>query len=601
MRSSRPIPLACAPWLGLLALLAGCGGAPGALPPPAPSPFPEAAELERITRQPLPDAEPRQPPASVERWRLEGPFPADPDGPPPPDALGATLVMEAASSAAKAVPTASLHCVARELARFVATHQSAPSEDLQGFIANRCGSPVASLAMQWVSGEVGPDEAPPAVLERWAPGPADGLERTLAGLPPGSVFGGAFAEAEGRAVWLVVAQRVGNRLTGYTGLPDGGGMVAVRGRARRPYPMMEAVVTRGRFGYAACVPEIVEGDAFGFRCPVEPTDGRARIEVAGFPEGAVLGDRIVTVNAWPTGAPIDVWQPPPAVERRPVDDIAQVGPGFVEALNALRAEAGLPALLVDEGQSQVLGALGPYYWSAVDQHIERAVADRVVLGTMAGYRVTEAVERGHFAAARLWGPADAGLLLRTMLASPSRRRTLFAPGVRVLATGATSIGESVTGLVVGTYRTFDAGAFDVQAAGRAARTRLDAQRAAAQLGRLAPWPAAQARLDAIATTIGRDGVHPQRALDRALSAAAAASRQGVTGLYVETSDLDQIPLPEALRTANAPPVAVAAGFTRAGPHPWVRHVVLLVWPGQTTTAALGEAGRVARRGVTRGR
>lgn len=576
----------------LLALgVAGCGGAPR---PSAAvdSPFPDAAELERITRQPLPPAEPRDPPPPVELWRLAGPFPADPDGPPPADAPGAALVLGAATPEAKAAPTAALHCVARELARFVATHGAMPPDDLQGFVGSRCGAPPAGLAAQWIAGDVGPDETPAAVLARWAPGPAEGLA-ALVGGTPGGLFGGAYAAVDGKAVWLSAAQAAGARLEGYTGLPEADGAVMVRGRARRAFPLMEAVVARGRFGFAACLPELVPGDGFAFRCPVDAADGRARIEVVGFPEGAVLGDRVASVDAWPGGAPVDTWQPPPAVERRPVDDAGQIPEAFAAALNALRAEAGLGALAVDAQQSTALTGLGPYYWSAVDGRIDRGVADQVALGTLAGWQVQGVVQRGHFGAARLWGPRDAGLLLREMLASPSRRRTLFAPGVQALALGPSALGEAETGLLVGTYRRFDAAAFDAPAAGRAARTRLDAQRAVLELERLPAWDAVQARVDGIAAAIGAQSLAPEKALDRALSVAASVGQRGATGLYFETTDLDQVPLPEALRAAEAPPVAVSAGYVAGRGHPWVRHVVLVVWPGQTTTAGGPAPGPVA--------
>lgn len=585
---------ACATAAMTLLALTACGGraGPGGARPEV-NPFPAPAELERITRQPLPEAAEQPAPVAIDTWTLGGPFPADPAGAPPPDAPGAALVLDV-GAATKRVPTAGMHCAARELARFVATNDGAPSPGLQAFVGSRCGVPVTSLALRWISGEVGPAEADDAVLQRWAPGPLDGLREAISPMPPGSIFGAAFAREGERAAWMMVAQGPETRLEGYTGVPDADGRILVRGVARRGYPVMEAMITRGRFGYAPCVPDLIDGDRFGFACPVDPADTRARIEVLGVPEGAILGDIIVGLDAWPTGAPAETWSAPPGVDRRPVTDTAALAEAFTAALNALRTTNGLDPVALDAEQSRVVQALAPYYWSSLSGGGERGLADQVALGTMAGYRVQGRVERGLFAATRRWGAPDAGLMLRDMLASPGRRRTLFMPGIRVIALGTTELGPQQAGLMVGTYRTFDEAGFDAAEAGRAARTRLDALRAARGEGRLTPWPEVQARLDAVAATIGPQNLENQQALSKALDVAAGAVRVPLQGIIVEAHDLDTLTLPDGLTGDMALPVAISAGYTLRGPHPWIRRIVLIVMPATQTATAPGTPPALAR-------
>lgn len=577
---------------------AGCGGRNSAQNA-ALNPFPSPAALDRIRKQPPPPPPAPQAPAEVASWTLEGPFPTeDPDAPPPPNAPGAALVIDGSG---QAVPTAAMTCVARDLGRFVATHAALPVDDLRTFTASRCGAPVAALQMRWMTGDAGPDEDAAAILGRWAPDPGKMVAEFTAALPPGAVFGAALVRVEGRAVWMLAGQASTTQVEGYTGLPDAEGRVALRGRVQREFATIEALVTRGRFGFAPCAPlaDTAPG-AFAFDCPVDPADANARIDVLGVPPGAILGDRLVSLTAWPGGAPGDTWHAPADVGDQVVDDAAQIPPRVAETINRLRATAKLAPLTLDEPQSAELRGLAPYFWASTGGQLARGVADQVALGVLAGWQVSGLVRGGHFAAAECHGRADAGELVREMLASPFDRRALFDPDARRLAVGPSALEPARARLLLGTYRLFEA---DFDAAGAAARlrARLNTERVAAGLGPLMEWPAMDAMLGELTAQVSAGELTPDEAIERAVNKGARTFRGPVTGVVMQGGDIEGFEQPEHVRALAGGPVGMAVGHTKPPGHPWARYVVLIVWPGRMVTAdAAGEGAPSVRPGGASG-
>lgn len=580
---TRPIDATRRPavWLTSLALwcLAGCGGAP------ADRSFPTPAELAKITRQ-APPALPERPPAPrLESWALKGPFPDATDAPPPVDMIGAALLIAEADAAR---PTAAMTCVARALARFKAHHEGQVPDALKAFIGARCGASASGVQMQWIAGEVRADEQPAAVLARWGDGPGEMVDAVRGALGPRGVYGGGFALHEGRAVWMVVGRDAGQALDGFTGLPDAHGKVTLRGPRSDRYASLSALVTRGRFQFAACEPAPAPAGQYGFDCPVDRADETAVIEVVGVPRGAVLGDRFVSVTAWPSGAPVDVWRAPTGVQAASASGAEGVPAALIEQVNALRAESELPPVVLDAAQSSELAALAPHYWSARWRG-DRALADRVALGVLAGWKVEADVRQGHFAAASTDDRADLSALIRDMLSSPYQRRMLFDAHVRRLAVGAMLVGPGRLLALIGGYTIAD-DAVDPEAAVARVHERFGQLRAAKQQAPLERWAPIEREMGPLREAVRQGKTTPEQALNRALQAASRASRRPVTGYLMWVSDLDDVELPPPLAEGPSRSVAIVVERAKAPGHPWTQSVVLVIWARPTVADAAAAHG-----------
>jgi len=555
------------PLLATLTLI-GCGGARA-----IDRTFPTSAELAKIARQPAPvTPEPVVAPL-VDSWTLAGPFPDAPSGPAEVAGPGAELV----ASDARTATTAAMHCAARELARFYAQQGAGAPPALRSFVAARCGATGRGLTVSWLAGEAAADEDPAAVLGRWAPRPAAQVVALRGGLGPDAAIGGAFARHEGRAVWMVVGESSDGALDGFSGLPAAGALVYVRGLRDPRHVALEALVTHGRFRFASCEAMPAAAERYAFACPVEPYDAAATIEIIGVPEGQVLGDTIATLTAWPGGTPVDTWHSASDVRPQPVTDAETVPAALLTTVNRLRSEIGAQPLVLDASQSTELAGLAPHYWSAVWRD-DDALADRVALGVMAGWKVGTSVRQGRFAAAGTDDRSDIGVLLRDMLESPFQRRMLFDPATGRLAVGATLDDSGRLLALVGGYQVVDRQYFDGGRAAVAVRGYLDALRAREQRGRLSRWKTLEGEMALLAARVTAGTLAGDVALDRALNKAARAVRGPVEGRIVHVNDLEQLTLPQPLAGEESLPVAVAVALEQTPGHPWVRNVVLLVWP-----------------------
>lgn len=569
--------------LAALTLFA-CGGAP------VDRAFPTAGELRKIAKRPAPEIPTQTPVSMVDEWQLAGPFPDAPGGPPAAGAPGVELL----GASPVAAPSAAMTCTARELARFAARNPGLAPGALRSFVVARCGSTGSGLQMTWISGEVAPGEDAAAVLTRWAPGPSNQVAAMGQGLGQGGTIGGASAMHEGKAVWMVVGQTAGQRFDGFTGLPDADGRVLPRGARDPRHAQLSALVTQGRFRYGVCEPLQAPEGEYAFACPIDPADEMATIEAVGVPAQQVLGDTIASMTAWPSGAPVDVWRASSKVEPRPVNAAEQVPGAIVEGLNALRRASGVEPVVLDPAQSTELRGLAPHYWSAVWRD-DAALVDRIALGVMAGWRVGASVRQGNFAGSATDDRLDVGVLLRDMLDSPFHRRMLLDPATRRLAVGGFLPGDGRLAVVVGGYHVVDVETFDSAGAAVALRAHLDAQRARRNHAALEPWAAIESELRTLADAVSAGRITSEAVLDLAVQRASQLSRGPVAGRVIQVSALEQIELPPALAGADAVPVALAVGVERSPGHPWVRNVVLMVWPHDARAQAhLARLGPTAR-------
>ena len=275
---------------------------------------------------------------------------------------------------------------------------------------------------------------------------------------------GASAQAVcGLGVWKgenkeVVSILVGEPALKLSPVPfqsGGDGHVEIFGVYNQPSEWMVAQVTRGPLGSEACIriPAAVSG-TFGFRCPTNPGDATAVIEVGAASEGSVLGRVMARVLVSPDGsAPTQYDTPRFDLPATPGD----FSPSAVLAgINALRSKTGLAALLGAHEQDTVSANLFPHLLGNPDP----AVRNEAALGVIAGWQVEHTIRRGTFDTLYHHPDAPLARVLAAAVFFPSFRATTLSARTKVLSSAALSDPEtSARGLLTVSYDIFESGDF----------------------------------------------------------------------------------------------------------------------------------------------
>jgi hypothetical protein len=567
----------------LLAGLASCGGAPTGA-------FPSRGEIDTIAAAPLPSGgalDDRS--VDVPSWQLHG-APAEAievataNDPTP---WGAMLASAAGARPGLVVASQAMACVAREAAAFVAERGALPAQPLRRFIAARCGAVSTDVWLTSQSGAVPAAVQEAEIVRKWGPQVQSMVQEGLQG---GNRFAGVgYARVNDRTA-VVLATSPRRAHVERTSVVAANGMVVLRGELLAPAAHIEALVTRGRFGYAECM---LDPNAalprFGVACPVAADDPSAWIEIAAFPAGRVLGDSVVDVQVFSTGKPDGVYARVVPTVRVDIRDAGALTGALLERLNAVRRDAGLGLVRLSLAETRKAAALAPHYFAALGGHGDVTVADKIALGLQAGWDVEGVVREGHFATGRgeLQSPDD---LLDEACAGPFGRRALLDPEIQSVAIG-TVTGGSAVGAVISTYTLVDPRrAADSSAAVLARLARLRSAR------RLAA-PTAMPQLDGLAAKAServRAGQDPNEAMRWLLDNAAEQARGRRVHVWVsQASSVDRLDMPAEL--LRDPSVALAIGVAHHKPEgePWARLVVFFVTvdeQGPINTAAAG-AGR----------
>ena len=586
-------------WIALVAFAAGCGArapsgagvttAAASAPAARKSQFPSREKVTALgdgaPTPTLADADARV----VAAWTLTGPL--------PPIAGDALIVPEApiekklaalVDGGAGHAPTSghgvtsrahlisrAMQCTARELGQFFLLHGAMPPVRLERFIAGACGAPNDRVDARWLSGEVPPDATAHTLPESWQSSVDDIVAE---GFPAGPhAIGGWVGVVAGRAVVLVVSTSRAALVTPVGRRPASPGVVTVEGMVFTRFASLEALVTQGSHGYADCLlDEAVELPRFRALCPTVPDDREARIDIAGFEPGRVLGRQLLSIVVWPSGEPVNQYAPAraPVAATDPVDMTVALSSRILGAVNARRVAAGHVALTIASEQSAIAQSLvGPYFAAVLGQAPE-IEADQIALGLLAGWEVPEMVAEGRFTSTTFDHSDDVGALVSEMLERPSARRTLFDEAARFAAVGAIGTRDP-DGLaaVMTTYRPvrLDAAAADAE--------RVFARIAATRGGRTTRRSKAVEEGAAVLTDGLISGkLAPSAAIQKLLEAMSHSTHRAVQGWVWIGSDLDNLDLPQTVLADGELEVAVVVGYTRRPDHPWGLVVVLIAHP-----------------------
>ncbi len=580
----------------LAALLLGliCAAGPAAAAKvgeePAPPPKPEAAEprtspggfpsqeqIDQLRDAPPPghvlqlDARP------VDEWRLAGPFPERVGAIPYSDDTpwGQLLAEVVARRAGLVASTEAMHCVARELGRFLLAHRGRPTESLKRFIQGRCHATVADVAFGYVDGRVpeGFDEA--VLFSHWKGAIETTIERGVQGGPRS--VGIWFGHDGGQAVAVVAYGRREVRVEPFDPFAGKDHRVEIEGEALNPSVRVSALVNRGRFGVQRCQRrEGVEPPRFHFTCEVDPKDSVAAGALSITPPERLLSRAGLSLLLWPGKSTVDVYRAPRYAEPRTVADGSAVPADFVELLNRVRKEAGLGRVELDPVQSEAARELAPHFFAAMFDQAPGLTADLVVLGMIAGWGVDGVVESGHFSAAWVVRSNDLGRLLSNALEYPVSREALLAEGIDRVAVGSlldTTSGREALAAVFGTYSLFSSESHAETA--RRVYEQLDAARGKQGLGEARRLDELEGLFQRAASMVG-SGSEPADAMNMLLRESVDLLRAPVSGWVAEVRDLDQIDFPKEYLTSPTLRVGVAVTHKRRDGEPWGHYVVMLV-------------------------
>jgi hypothetical protein len=314
---------------------------------------------------------------------------------------------------------------------------------------------------------------------------------------------------------------------------------------------------------------------FAVRCPIDPSDDAATVELAAFAPRRIFGPVVVSAQLWPRGDPPPVFARPELVAslRGPVE--GDLRATLARLIDGVRRDAGLPPIALAERQSETAATLAPHFFAAAARRDEPAM-ETIVLGLRAGWQVPGAVRAGLFTSSRSDDLRDAGRLLSAALSRPSGRETLLHPEVRTLAIG-TLREEGGVGAVFSTYALIDPDRAAAEA--QAFVDRLDAERARRGLGRSEPYPALEARVAEIAVAIERGDTDPHQAVKTIMPREAKpdpALGFGTRYSWIGAGErIEGVQVPAELVEARALRIAVAVAHCRLEGSPWAQYCVVV--------------------------
>lgn len=539
--------------------------------------FPERARVTQVVEAgPPPALGPLLPRGElhVDRWEMQatpapGDAPYEPEGPFEP-----LLDAAAAQRGVSITRSASLRCVAEEMARFYAANEALPTERLSRHLLAACGTNAIAVGRAGSRGELDP-RATPEMLVREA---GDSLRDALAPvLIDGAQVGLGFAREGANVSLMVVVAEPSIRFEAPEP-PDAAGDVVVRGQLLGRADGILALVNQGPHGVARCrVSPTVGLPSFELRCPLAEGDDTAIAHVATFSLGRVLTRHVGTVLLRRSAeTPAPPYAPQPVGEPAPITSPEAAPATFVERLNAVRAAAGLAPVELAPAQTRVEQTVAPHLLGALLQDQQDA-QDTLALGLMAGWEVEGGTIRwadivGH----TVVGNRDVAWWLSDALEQPGSRYVLLRDDIRQVAIGATPVADpEALGLVVSTYAFFEDA--DFEAAATRFFDRVTEARTAAGL----PPPRRLGGLERVwheARTVSAGRSHANAAFQRALNAESQAQGRSLQGVMLETVDLDLGDLPEVVMARRELSLGVAVGFTRAPGAAWGQYVVFLVFP-----------------------
>lgn len=550
-------------------LLFGCGGAPPpAEPTPAEEPeearvepaegHPPLEELEALVAGPAPRL-PALPPEVVPqaRWTVErSPAIGDPEEELDGFAEQLFSAIEQRTEA-RLHRSASLRCMAEEVARFAIEREERPSEALGAAITRACGSSLVGVRTRGTGGRIPSEQQTDDEAMR---GGARGLLRQLpAEWADGTVVGlGFYRSGTAAALVMAFAPPAPARLEPWP-LVDEGNVARLRLHTTRPIEEIEAWVNVGAYDAAQCTHAQSGPATLDVLCPMSPDDDAAvaQIEIrAHTSRGFELQLTPLLRRRADAGLAIDL---------SPSSALPESG-SAVETVNALRTSLGREPLRESAPQSALNAGVAPHILASLR---EPARARRLTHGLTAGWRVEGSVQRGYVAVPLDYSRASVRDWLAYTMALPIARRAIVGTDVHEIAFGEAGVGDARMRLLT-TYTIFEGRdlaadwfeliAISRRAAGLPAPQRVDLP------------PGLSERLDAV-----RAGtIEPRRALDEAMAAAPASIRDGLHGYVARGRRMRGDRLPREVMAPGPLHVSVAATHVETTCTPHCEEVLIVV-------------------------
>jgi hypothetical protein len=514
---------------------------------------------------------------AVDRWQLEGPFPAVTGATPTETAndLERELAMLLPTDGSVTL-SEQARCLAREWGRFELEHGGPPAPTLKALIGARCG--VAKLdASVFSTGWQGARTVSDArILEAWRGGSEQ--VRVFAA-PDGTptTIGAWLGRRDDTAAVYVVRVRTQSALDPVTIETGGSADVAVSGRLPRGYERVQAISTVSALDARACTrDDDVDEPRFRFVCRIDPNLPQASIQVVGWQRRALLGHEFARVMVVPTGRGEVIELPAVTTpETGRFDD------DFVAAVNEVRVAAGRRPLTLSRGQSATATNLARVWFDDAEPR-DAAAAARAGEGMMAGWQVEQPIVGAAFEALTVGATATGVAAARQFLANPSARSALLAPASDLIALGSIEA-PGGRGVMAGVYTSFDANTPRMPTA-EGVIARLAALRS--ERGLPAPQAANEslrAAVAAVPAVVTGAKVAPIEALRQVVDSVMLSSEGPVQFAVLAISDVGDLALQNGL-DASSLRIAAAVIPWRGPNEPWVRYHVALVF--ETATLAL---------------
>jgi hypothetical protein len=542
--------------------------------------FPSREALAKLAAKAAPAKLSDEGAKDVPSWQLTGPLPDAVDRAPMVDdsAWGKLLQEAIAPRGEEIVTTAAMQCVARENAAFYLANDALPAELLARFIAGRCGvaSGLAGASVRMVTGD--PRIPDSALFTQFRDPTRAMIDATL---PKGRVEAGiAYVRKGGRAVIAVAGAPQTVRLDRTPIVPGPDGKVVLQGELFGPALSLRALVNRGRFGYAECaIDASVRLPRFRVTCETSREDEVAWLSIASLPPGRVLGDPLIEMLVWPSGAPGNKY----AKLTQGGNDAKGSSPeALLAEINRVRQEGKLPTLRLADAESRTAAQLAPHYFGA--STAGSPIADQVALGLIAGWEVEGTVRHGHFVSMWLGSAASWSDVVRAAIARPIGRETLLDPAAERVAIGPVSA-PGALGAVFSTYALFDGYRHDDDA--RTVATHIGRLRAGRGLGPPRMVLEMNAEADRAARSVQAGKRTTTEALDDMLQKTVDKIGRGVRGWAAETTSLDRLPIPEQFVGIPGLTLGIGVAHHRREGEPWGRfliYVVILDDGGSVSTA-----------------
>lgn len=565
--------------LAVLVIFAGCAASAPKRAPVATRfqdrpKFPAKARLEQIATEvelDLPTSLGRMLP----RFDLEGPF-GDPLQPGPhPAAPGFVDDLIARAQSRKGMmANDALACVARNLGRFWLGESEMPAPPLQQFITARCGAQISTLRFRYLTGTVPARVTDRALQTEWA----QDLVKLRSAFNGALEVGAWFGRTDDQVIFVVAA---GQREAQAEVIVRNGDKVRIEGQLLTASEDTSVFVNRGAYEVGRCEPDsLVPAPRFAVDCPLLIDDAFTWLDLSVRAPGRQLGRTVLTLLVPVAGQLPDGYVDPLGLAPAVATSTTELQSSLLSVINEVRTRAGFPGLALEPAQTYSAARVSTQYFASAGQDGE--MADEIATGLMAGWDVGTQVRSAGFYALMVSGTRDASILATALLSRPFGRFVALDPEATRLALGPSlPPSPEAAGVVLTTYRTFP----DATPAVRAKQVleTINARRTAQGLKPhklSAPLnPLIQSAVDEVSAL----RANPDDALAEALDGASRSLRSSVQGVWMQTSELDDLPLDKNLRDGPARTLAIGVGVHAPIEEPWARWIIFVVTPSDRRT------------------